>query len=100
MATNRFWRLRYEEEHDRGTHTYEVNIVRHRRVLLYMPVKQVHRHFLSQFESRFSCVSPTTTRLTDAMTYRYSQVDVQNSEQMRPQPDINTESTMVRSPAE
>ena len=40
------------------------------------------------------------TWLTDAMTCRYSQVDVQNSEQMRLQPDHGTEDTTAMSPTE
>ena len=101
MATNRFWRLRYEEEHDPwNAHLRSEHIASSSGTAVYASqtgTQTFSSHSLSQ---GVLGVSPTTTRLTDAMTYRYSQVDVQNSEQMRPQTDINTESTMARSPAE
>ena len=101
MATNRFWRLRYEEEHDPwNAHLRSEHSASSSGTAVYASQTGTQTFSSHSWSQGILGVSPTTTRLTDAMTYRYSQVDVQNSEQMRPQPDINTESTMARSPAE
>ena len=100
-ATNRFWRLRYEEEHDPwNAHLRSEHSASSSGTAAF--VSQTG----TQTFSSYNCSQgvhgglPTTTRLTDAMTYRYSQVEAQNSERRLPQPDINTESTMARSQAE
>ena len=101
MATNRYWRLRYEEEHDLwNAHLRSEHSASSSGATVY--TSQIAAQTLSSHSLCQGALgdSPTTTRLTDAMTYRYSQVDIQHSEQMRPQPDTNAGSTMVRSPAE
>ena len=97
-ATNRFWRLRYEEEHDPwNAHLRSEHSASSSGTAAYASqtgTQTLSSHSWSQGVHAFL---PTTTRLTDAMMHRYSQVEVQNVEQMLPQPDTNTESTMDRS---
>ena len=101
MATNRFWRLRYEEEHDPwNAHLRSEHSASSSGTALYASQTGAQTSSSHSWSQGILGDAPTTTRLTDAMTYRYSQVDVQNSEQMRPQPDHDTEGTMARSPAE
>ena len=100
MATNRFWRLRYEEEHDPWNAHLRSEHSASSSGTVYASQTGAQTYSSHSWSQGILGDAPTTTRLTDAMTYRYCQVDVQNSEQMRPQPDHDTEGTMARSPAE
>ena len=98
---NRFWRLRYEEEHDPwNAHLRSEHSASSSGTAVYASQTGAQTYPSHSWSQGILGDAPTTTRLTDAMTYRYSQVDVQNSEQMRPQPDHGTIGTMARSPAE
>ena len=77
-----------------GMHTYAVQTAR--PLLVTAPytsqtdAQTYSSHSWSQSPLRDA---PTTTRLTDAMTCRYSQVDMQNSEHQRLRPEHGTEDT-------
>ena len=84
-----------------GTHTYVVNSGRQYLTPTAYASQTGPRTFSSSsWNQGLHDVLPTTTRLTDAMTYRYNQVAALDSEQMLPQPDINTESSMARARVE
>ena len=101
MATNKFWRLRYEEEHDPwNAHLRSEHSASSSGTAVYVSRTGAQTYSAHSWSQGILGDAPTTTRLTDAMTYRYSQVEVQNSEQRRPQPDHDTEGTMTRSLAE
>ena len=83
VAANRGWRLRYEEEHDPWN--------AHLRCELRASISDTTAYASQTGPRTFSSSSwnqglhdvlPTTTRLTDAMTYRYNQVAALDSEQM------------------
>ena len=100
-AANRGWRLRYEEEHD----PWNAHLRCELRASISDTTAYASQTGLRTFSSSswnqgLHDVLPTTTRLTDAMTYRYNQVAALDSEQMLPQPDINTESSMARARVE
>ena len=101
MATNWYWKPRYEEEHDPwNAHLRITHSAPSSGTAVYASQTGVQTYSSHSWSQGIFGDAPTTTCLTDAMTHRYSQVDVQNSEQARPQPDHGTESTIARSPAE
>ena len=101
VAANNSWPPWYEEEHDpwnahlRGEHSASSSgaTVHTRQSAAQTAIP----HGFCQ-----SAIGdlPTTTRLTDAMTYRYSPVDIQHPVLMRPQADPNSGSSVVRPPVE
>ena len=93
VAANRGWRLRYEEEHDPWN--------AHLRCELRASISDTTA-YASQTGPRTFSSSSWNQGFHDvlAMTYRYNQVAALDSEQMLPQPDINTESSMARARVE
>ena len=86
VATNNYWRPWYEEEHDPwNAHLRSEHSAASAGATIY------DRQIAAQSPSSHSFCRgapgdlPTTTRLTDAMTYRHSPVDLQHSVHMRPQ---------------
>ena len=101
MAANRYWRPRYEEEHDPwNAHPRSTNSASSSGTVSYASQTGAQSYSSHSWSHSLSGDAPTATRLTDAMTCRYSQVDVQNSEQTRLQPEHGTEGTTAMSPTE
>ena len=79
MATNSFWRPRYEEEHDPwNAHLRSEHSASSSGTAVYTSQTGAQTYSSHSWSQSIFGDAPTTTRLTDAMTYRYSQVDVQN----------------------
>ena len=100
-AAHRYWRPRYEEEHDPwNAHLRSAHSASSSGTVSY--TSQTGAQTFSSYSRSHGIRgdAPTATRLTDAMTCRYSQVDVQNSEQMCLHPDHGIEDTTTRSPPE
>ena len=101
VATNRYWRPWYEAEHD----PWNAHL-RNEHSASSSGATVETRQIAAQTSSSHSFCQgalgdlPTTTRLTDAMTYRYSPVEVRHCEHMCPQPDPSSGGAMVRSPVE
>ena len=92
---------RYEEEHDPwNAHLRSTNSASSSGTVSYTSQTGAQTYSSHSWSHRIFGDAPTATRLTDAMTCRYSQVDVQNSEQIRPQPHQGTEDTTAMSPTE
>ena len=101
VATNNYWRPWYEEEHDPwNAHLRSEQSAASAGATIYTRQLDAQSPSSHSFCRGAPGDLPTTTRLTDAMTYRYSLVDIQHSVHMRPQADPNSESTMERSPVE
>ena len=101
MAANRYWRPRYEEEHDPwNAHLRSTNSASSSGTVSYTSQTGAQTYSSHSWSHGIFGDAPTATRLTHAMTCRYSQVDVQNSEQMRLQPDHGTEDPAAMSPTE
>ena len=101
MAANRYWRPRYEEEHDPwNAHLRSTNSASSSGTVSYTSQTGAQTYSSHSWSHCIFGDAPTATRLTDAVTCRYSQADVQNSEQMRLQPDHGTEDTTAMSPTE
>ena len=86
MAAHRYWTPRYEEEHDPWNAPRSTNSASSSGTVSYARQTGAQTYSSHSWSHPIFGEAPTTTHLTDAMTCRYSQVDVQNSEQIRLQP--------------
>ena len=96
MAANRQPIPLYEEEHDPwNAHLRNANSASSSGTAPY--TSQTDGPTYSSHSGSHSLLrdAPTATRLTDAMTCRYCQVDLQNSENTRLQPEDGTVDTMT-----
>jgi len=94
MATNRYRLPRYEEEHDPwNAHLRCANSASSSGAVPYTSQTDAQTYSSHSWSQSHLRDAPTTTRLTDAMTWRYSQVDMQNSEHQRLRPEHGTEDT-------
>ena len=85
VATNNYWRPWYEEEHDPwNAHLRSEHSAASAGATIYTRQLDAQSPSSHSFCRGAPGDLPTTTRLTDAMTYRYSLVDIQHSVHMRP----------------
>ena len=100
-AANRYWRPRYEEEHDPwNAHLRSTNSASSSGTAPYTSQTGALTYSSHSWSHCLPRDAPTATRLTDVMTCRYCQVGLMNSEQTRLQPEHGTEDTTAMSPTE
>ena len=93
MATNRYRTPRYEEEHDPwNAHLRNANSASSSGTAPYTGQTDAQTYSSHSWSHPLRDL-PTATRLTDAMTCRYRQVDMQNSEHNRLRSEPDTEDT-------
>ena len=96
MAANRYWRPRYEEEHDPwNAHLRNTNSASSSGTAPDASQTGAQTYSSQSWSRSLPRDAPTATRLTDGMTCRYCQVDLQSSEHKRLQPEQGTEDTML-----
>jgi len=96
MAANRYWRPRYEEEHDPwNAHLRNTNSASSSGTAPDACQTGAQTYSSQSWSRSLPRDAPTATRLTDGMTCRYCQVDLQSSEHKRLQPEQGTEDTML-----
>ena len=93
-ATNRYRIPLYEEEHDPwNAHLRSANSASSSETAPHTGQTGAQTHSSHSWSHSRLRDLPTATRLTDAMTCRYCQVDMQNSEHNRLRPEHGTEDT-------
>ena len=94
MATNRYQIPQYEEEHDPwNAHLRNANSASSSGSTPYTGQRGALTHSSRSWSHSHCRDVPTATRLTDAMTCRYCQADMQNSGHNRLRPEHGTEDT-------
>ena len=93
MATNRYRIPRYDEEHDPwNAHLRSANSASSSGTAPYTGQTGAQTYSSHSWSHSHLRDVPTVTRLTDAMTCRYCQVDMQKSEHNRLRPEHHNES--------